>query len=96
MNNIARLVVTQLPRAQSFSRFCIAQSWALVENNGIEREQGVMGRQKHFFFPSLSVSSFFLLYLIITLNTPIENHRERLWTTQVNYILIMKSSNIFT
>ena len=45
MNNIARLVVTQLPRAQSFSRFCIARSWASVENNGIEREQGVMGRQ---------------------------------------------------
>ena len=39
MNNIARLVVTWLPRAQAFSRFCIAQSWASMENNGNEREQ---------------------------------------------------------
>ena len=61
MNNIARLVVTQLPRAQSFSRFCIAQCWASVENNRIEREQGVMGRQNIFFpFPFR-----FLLFLAL-------------------------------
>ena len=50
VNNIARLVVTWLLRAQASSRFCIAQPWASVENNGNEREQGVIGRQNGFFF----------------------------------------------
>ena len=94
MNNIARLVVTWLPRAQAFSRFCIAQSWASVENNGNERELGVMERQ-NMFFSSLSISSFFSLLILDNYLKYPENHRERLWTRQVNCILIMKSSDIF-
>ena len=94
MNNIARLVVTWLLRAQASSRFCIAQPWASLENNGKEREQGVIGRQ-NMFFSSLSVSSFFSLLILDNYLKYPENHRKRLWTRQVNCILIMKSSNIF-
>ena len=47
-----------------------------------------------FFFCSLSVSSFVSLCLIIQLKYP-ENYREWLRTRQVNWMLIMKSSNIF-
>ena len=78
-----------------FSKFCIAQSWAWVENNGNEQEQGIMGRQNIIiiiFFP------FRFLLCLPLLDNQIkypENHRERLRTRQVNCILIMKSSNIF-
>ena len=49
------------------------------------------GKAKHvFFFPFL----VFLALLDNYLKYP-EKHHERLWTRQVNCILIMKSSNIF-
>ena len=87
MNNIARLVVTWLPRAQAFLRFCIAQSWTSVENNGNEREKGVMGRQ-NMFFSSLSASFFFSLLILDNYLKYPENHRERLWTRHVSCILV--------
>ena len=52
------------------------------------------GKVKHSPFFSLSVSSFVSLYLIIQLKYH-ENYGERLRTRQVNWMLIMKSSNIF-
>ena len=73
-------VLTALSRVQAFSRFLM--------------KDGKVNHLRYFFFCSLSVSSFVSLCLIIQLKYP-ENYREWLRTKQVNWMLIMKSSNIF-